>query len=815
MPVRCWPIFCVVLTFVVVALLSSTRAAEVAAPTFEKAGVPFLTKHCIKCHGADMPKADLSLHAFKDAASVLKGRKRWETVLEMVEAGEMPPPKQPQPTADERMNFVRSVRALFEKADNTGQPDPGQITVRRLNRAEYNNTVRDLLGVDFQPAEDFPADDVGYGFDNIGDVLSVSPILMERYLAAAETIAQRVIVVDPPAPPKRYLSAKYLQPAGSDVPQGRFRPLEPADANPRKSGPFFGADYFKFAPDGEHTLRARLYAKTEGKQPVKVALFISGKNLAQTSSEAEIETLMGVAIKQVQPLKILQTFEITAREEKKAQQIEVPVNRITGIERVGLAVIKPAGDEPPPTIYIEHLMTEGPMDTRPAFQRTMLASSADKPQAERTREVLGKLLLRAYRRPPSQQEIDGVATFVEQTVAASQKWEAGMQLAIQAVLCSPKFLFRVELDNGRQSKSVKADEAYPIDEYQLASRLSYFIWSSMPDDELFELAGRGQLSVHLEPQVRRMLNDPKANSLVDNFAMQWLQLGKLQSISPDKTAFPSFNEPLRQAMLTETRLFLQEIVREDRSVLDLIQSDFTYVNEQLSRHYGIIDTLGNRSSDKPKQRGQPIRGPQFVRVPLVGDDRGGLLTQASVLTVTSNPTRTSPVKRGRWVLEQILGTPPPPPPPNVPELDKEKGELTGTLRQRMEQHRANPACANCHARMDPIGFAFENYNAIGGLRQKDGAFDIDPSGVLPDGRKIQGPQDLKQVLLDKKELFTRSLAEKMMTYALGRGLEYYDKRAIDRTVLAVAQDQFKFSRLVIAIAQSDPFRLRKAPEQTP
>ena len=294
-----------------------------------------------------------------------------------------------------------------------------------------------------------------------------------------------------------------------------------------------------------------------------------------------------------------------------------------------------------------------------------------------------------------------------------------------------------------------------------------------------------------------------------------MQLGKLQTLSPDTQLFPAYNEKLRQAMLTETKLFLQEIIQQDRSVLDMIQADYTFVNDQLAKHYGIVDTLGNRVGDKPKQRGQPIRGPAFVRVPLLGDDRGGLLTQASILTVTSNPTRTSPVKRGRWVLEQILGTPPPPPPPNVPELEQQKEQLTGSLRQRMEQHRKNPACANCHARMDPIGFAFENFDAIGAYRAKDGEFEIDPSGILPDGRNFQGPHDLKQVLLDKKELFARSLSEKMLTYAVGRGLEYYDKRAIDRIVSGVAQDEFRFSRFVIEIVQSDPFRMRRGKEPTP
>jgi hypothetical protein len=330
----------------------------------------------------------------------------------------------------------------------------------------------------------------------------------------------------------------------------------------------------------------------------------------------------------------------------------------------------------------------------------------------------------------------------------------------------------------------------------------------MPDDELFELAGKKQLTANLEAQVRRMLKDPKAKALTENFALQWLQLRRLQTYAPDPKVFPSFTDRLRAAMLKETELFFEAIVAEDRSILDLLDADFTFLNERLARHYGIIDTNGTRAGREPS--GQPIRGEQFVRVRLADGERGGLLTQASVLTVTSNPTRTSPVKRGRWVLEQILGTPPPPPPPDVPELEEdEKAVLSGSLRQRLEQHRANPSCANCHARMDPLGFAFENYDAVGAFRARDGEFPIDPSGTLPDGKSFKGPAELKAVLKEKKGLFARCLAEKMLTYALGRGLEYYDKPTIDRITAALAKDDYRFSTLAVEIAKSDPFRLRR------
>jgi hypothetical protein len=340
--------------------------------------------------------------------------------------------------------------------------------------------------------------------------------------------------------------------------------------------------------------------------------------------------------------------------------------------------------------------------------------------------------------------------------------------------------------------------------------MSYFLWSSMPDDELLGLAAKKQLTANLDAQVRRMLKNEKAAALTENFALQWLQLRRLATFAPDPKLFPNFNEQLRSAMLKETELFFGAVVKEDRSILDLIGGDFTFLNETLARHYGIADTNGNWLGKKPaRPGGQPIRGPEFVRVELP-PERGGLLTQASILTVTSNPTRTSPVKRGRWVLDQVLGTPPPPPPPDVPELkDDKQALLTGSLRQRMEQHRVNPSCASCHARMDPIGFAFENYNAIGAYREKDGDFAIDPSGTLPDGKTFKSPGDLKKLLKDKKELFSRCLTEKMMIYALGRGMESYDRRTVDRIVSALERDGYRFSALVIEIAKSDPFRLRR------
>lgn len=756
-------------------------AAEPAPSDFAKNGLPFVEKHCLHCHGEKVQKADLALHTDKDELALLKNRKVWQNVVHMVQMGEMPPKGRPRPTSAETDAFLKSINTAFVRAD-TNVRDPGRVTIRRLNRAEYNNTIRDLVGIDFNPAEDFPSDDVGHGFDNIGDVLSLSPVLMERYLAAAESIVQRSYLADPPKPPNRHQSARYLEPAGAGVPQTRFRPVTKGNLHtPERVG-----------MDGEYIIRSRVYAKTVGDEPVRIALLLDGKEIKQ--------------------------FEVKATEEKAAERLEASTTVAPGDHRIAVSLLNPLkNDDGERTVFVEFLEFNGPKDTRPAFQRKLESIAADKPKPEHTRAMLAHFASRAYRRPPTKDEVERLARLVEGVEAKGQKWEAGIELALQAILLSPKFLFRVELDNRPD-----APQAHPIDEYQLASRLSYFLWSSMPDDELFALAEKRQLTGNFDAQVKRMLQDPKSRALTENFAVQWLQLGRLQQFAADTKQFPNFNDRLKKSMLKETELFFDAIVKEDRSILDLIDADFTFLDETLARLYGIADTNGNRIGQKPtRPAGKPIQprrydGPdQFQRVSLTGDgERGGILTQASVLTVTSNPTRTSPVKRGRWVLEQLLGTPPPPPPPNVPELaDNDKAASSGSLRQRMEQHRANAACANCHARMDPLGFAFENYNAIGGFRQRDGNFDIDPSGTLPDGTSFKGPAELKQILKAKKDQFSRCLAEKMTVYALGRGVEYYDQPSIDRIQAALAKNDYRFSVLVSEIVKSDPFRLRRGKEQ--
>ncbi len=789
----------------ILVLAPATLAAAGLAPTpaqppapeakaFAADGVAYLKKHCLSCHGDTRPKAELSLTKYTTAESLLKDRKVWQRVQEVIHGGEMPPESRARPAPGENDAFLKTVAGIFDHHDRTAPPDPGRVTMRRLNRLEYNNTVRDLVGVDFTPADDFPSDDVGHGFDNIGDVLTLPPVLLERYLAAAESIMDRAVQVTPVKSPERWQGGQYLEPASAKVPlKNNWRVVSVKDGGDAvETGPVH--TQYQVPTDGEYVFRARVRAETTGKEPVRVAvLAVCDKDAPGVASDADAEKLSGAAVKGLRPFIVLKTVDVTGTD-KAPQVVEAKVPANIGLKRMAVAVVKPKAGEPAPTLYVQNLYLQGPLDTRPATHRRLLACDESKPAAEKTREVLGRFATRAYRRPVTPDELNRLVKLAESRTAAGESWEAGVQFAMTAVLVSPKFLFRVELDD-----RPKAPEARPIGEYQLASRLSYFLWATMPDAALFDLAAKNQLTPNLPAQVKRMLADPKANTLVESFAMQWLQLQPLKNAQPDGKLFPQFNDRLRAAMFQETKLFLGEIVREDCSVLDILDADYTYVNADLARLYGLKDAV--RGGRRPED---------FVRVALAGTNRGGVLTQASVLTVTSNPTRTSPVKRGRWVLEQLLGTPPPPPPPNVPELEEAGKKMTAlTLRARMEEHRKNPACANCHAKMDPLGFGLENFDAVGAFRAKDGDAAIDPSGELPGGVKFAGPVELKKILLTKKDLFARCLAEKLLTYGVGRGLEYYDKRALDKITAGLARQEYKFSALVTEVVQSDPFRMRR------
>ncbi len=769
------------------AALSLCESAE--AQGFAEAGPAFLEKHCTACHGAEKQKGGVALHQYRDEISVLRGRRQWKEIIALVENGEMPPEDKKQPTAEEKQQFLAAAGALFSKAD-AAPPDPGRLTLRRLNRVEYNRTIRDLLQLDFRPADDFPSDEVGHGFDNIADVLSVSPLLMERYLDAADQIAELAIPLSAVAPPKRTLRAMFCEPASANVPKDPFRPLNAAEKDPVLSGPLNTP--VRVTAEDDFILRARLYATAENDQPVRVALLIAGPQIERPSPPAEMARLDGAAVRNITPARILKIVEITARDEKSAQIVEAKIPRTHGVERIALAALKPEAG-PPPSLFVESLECEGPMDPRSPATKALLVFDPKQPPREQARQVLWRFASRAWRRPVFADELDGLMKLVDDALGHNDPWEEALRRGVSAVLASPKFIFRLEPD-----EDAKNPAPHPIDDFQLASRLSYFLWSTCPDPELLQLAYEKKLGENLDAQIARMLRDPRADALVDGFGVQWLQLGRLAAHTADAKTFPQWRPELRDAMLEETRRFTREILRADRSVLDLLDADFTWVNRPLASLYGL------------KVSGDWKDG-EWQRVSLAGTPRGGLLTQASVLTVTSNPTRTSPVKRGKWVLEQLLGTPPPPAPPNVPSLDDAgRKELTGTFRQKLEQHRANPNCAGCHAKMDTFGLVLENFDGIGQWRDRDETGRaVDAVAKLGSKRSLDGVRDLRQFLREQRTEFARCFTEKLMTYALGRGLDYYDDPTIDRVQRTASADGYRFSTLIKEIVKSDPFRLRR------
>jgi uncharacterized protein DUF1592/uncharacterized protein DUF1588/uncharacterized protein DUF1587/uncharacterized protein DUF1585/uncharacterized protein DUF1595/predicted xylan-binding protein with Ca-dependent carbohydrate-binding module/cytochrome c len=742
-----------------------SRSGKPEDAAFEKRVKPLLSKYCFNCHG-EKKKAELDLRIYSDVASVQRDRTVFEKVLKNLQSHEMPPENKPQPTPEERKLISEWIQSEIFKCD-CDNPDPGRVTIRRLNRVEYNNTIRDLVGVDFRPADDFPADDSGYGFDNIGDVLSLPPMLLEKYLAAAEKILDKAIIADtrPRPATQRFPAAALEGTAPGDPLGGGARSLT-------REGDI-GATV-EFPRDGEYILRARAYGEQAGPEPAKMSLSIDGKEVKRFDVPAE-ENDPRVYETRVQVEAGKRRFAATYLNNYRNLKDPNPKNRDRNLIVVYLEVVNPSQETTP----------QLPQTHRRIFFRQPTPAT----RMETAREIIGAFARRAYRRPVTPVEVDRLMQLFEMANKDGETFEASVKVALTAALVSPHFLFRGEL----QPDPNNPGPVYPIDEFALASRLSYFLWSTMPDDELFGYAERKTLRKNLEAQVMRMSKDIKAKALVDNFGGQWLQLRNLQLAAPDRKTFPQFDDPLREAMLQETQLFFATILNEDRSILEFLDANYTFLNERLARFYGI-DT---------------VKGDGFQRVSLKGTKRGGLLTQASILTITSNPTRTSPVKRGKWVLDNLLGTPPPPPPPDVPEL-KEGAELTGTLRQRMEQHRDNPLCASCHARMDPIGFGLENFDAVGAWRDKDGQGAIDPSGKLVTGESFEGVTDLKAVLLKRKRAdFVRCLAEKMLTYALGRGLEYYDKCAVDEITTRLAKNRYRFSTLTLEIAKSTPFQMRR------
>jgi hypothetical protein len=608
---------------------------QAAAPqdTFAGRIQPLLSKYCFKCHGsAAKPKADLNLAKFSSEASLRESRKVWKEVLNKLLIKEMPPDDfQPQPTQEERDTLTKFVQTALNKVDASAPKIAGRVTCRRLNRTEYRNTVRDLVGVDFNPFGDFPHDDVGYGFDNIGDVLSMPPLLMEKYVAAARKIADQAV---------------------------------------------------------------------------------------------------------------------TSKEKDKL-----------------IFIAKPGAADP-----------AAPATAKPKLPRDF------------AKEVLTKLATRAFRRPAQADEVERLLKLFD--VGEKQEggdFEKAMKLPIRGLLISPYFLFRVEVEQGA--------DTYPLGPYEVANRLSYFLWSSMPDDELLDAAKSGKLldPKVLEAQTRRMIEDPKSYSLAENFAPQWLQIRRLEDMRFDAAKFPGMDAAMKKDMIQEAVLFFHEVMTQDFTILVFVDVNFTFVNDRLARHYGLPSPGGSG----------------FQKVKLSDPRRGGVVTMAAVLAATSDPDRTSLVKRGKWVLETILATPPPPPIPDAANLKDDPEAVRLPLRQRMEKHRSDPNCASCHKRMDPIGFALENYDATGAWRDQDQGKPIDALAEFPDGRKVNGPLELKKLLRDRRNEFVEGFSEKMLTFALGRGVEYYDGAVVKTIADACAKNDYSMTTLMVEVVKSYPFLYRQ------
>lgn len=750
-------------------LAAATAPVVIGPVDYKKDVKPLLETYCYKCHANGKKKGNLAL----DNVAALQDQKTWGHVLENLRTGEMPPDEEKQPTLEEREKMMKWIDVAVFAVD-PDHPDPGRVTIHRLNRAEYNNTIRDLIGVDFQPADDFPADDSGYGFDNIGDSLTLPPVLFERYLAAAEKVMSLAILNDhKPRPDKIYVDLMKIEGGPKTGTTAIARKIDENESTVKLDLPLAGqydvklvvesqkvggeAPKMEWKLDGQLLRTIELSGRKDFKEQIKAAL--------RVDKPGEHTLMMHV----VNPTKTGEATKSTAQNKGG----DTTDGKRTFVVRQILLMTPPQPVKAPDSQY--RIFKPGAGQQNLEFAARAIIQSFGK---------------RAFRRPLGPNEVERFMWIYKQAGLKGGNFEQSVQTAITAILVSPHFLFRGELQAQPDNPQVSTQ----INEWALASRLSYFLWSTMPDDELFAEAEKGTLRKNLDAQVKRMLADPKASALVENFGGQWLQTRNLKLVQPDAKTFPSWDQALATAMQRETEMLFETIMHEDRSVLDFIGADYTFVNERLARHYGILN----------------IEGEAFVKVKLPADRPGGILGQASYLTITSNPTRTSPVKRGKYVLENLLGTPPPPPPPQVPDLDdKTRAELHGTLRQRMEQHRVDPTCASCHARMDPIGFGLEQFDGIGISRVQDEGVAIDPVGQLVSGEKFAGPAELRNILLTKKRPdFLRCISEKMLTYALGRGLEYYDRVSIQKISASLDKNP-NFSNLVMEVVNSVPFQMRR------
>jgi mono/diheme cytochrome c family protein len=733
------------------------QVVQTPAPTFETAVQPVLEKTCSRCHNALKPTSGFNAAAYTNAETLLSDRDGWEIIVGRLEAGEMPPAGEEGPTDDEAAAFVDFVQRQFEIADRNTTPDPGRVTAHRLNRVEYANTVRDLLGVDFE-AEEFAADDSGYGFDNNGDVLTVSPALMQQYLTAAERIASRAV-------------------GGAPLPDpGIFTRRDRV----RRSGDAIELTHV-FDYDAEYSIRIAITGHRGLEDPpVTLAISVDGKEIRTDTIPVQLSAVNKQGGGTQRAVREARVFLTGNRHVIRAGFVNDE-----GLQKIPEKSRRAANMN----IFPEFIEVSGPYRPAappPVTKKVLICDPAA--GASCVTRIASTFARRAYRRPVTRAEVAQLTRVFDKAKAAGYDPAQSVQFMLSAMLVSPHFLFRVERDPGPGKVS-------RITDHELASRLSYFLWSSMPDDELLALAGGNKLRqpAVLQAQVKRLLADPRSAALADNFAGQWLETRSLDAVRRDAAKFPEWNAELRESMKEETRRFFDAILRENRPVSDFIDGRFTFLNERLAKHYGIAG----------------VTGAEFRRVDLTTPERGGVFTHGSVLTVSSYPTRTSPVLRGKYLLENVLNYPVPPPPPDIPTLDEAEIGVARSLRGQLEQHRSDTFCASCHNKMDPLGFGMENYDAIGRWRTQDGTFNVDSSGTLPSGHSFNGPAELKQLMLTAMPEFTRGLATRMLTYALGRGVESYDRLAVKAIVADTAAGEYRLQAMIQGIVKSAPFQQRR------
>ena len=759
-----------------------------------------LDQYCVTCHNESLRTAGLTLDTV-NPNNVSQNTELWEKVVLKLRSGMMPPPSRPRPDKATYETLASSLEKALDQAFAMN-PNPGRNdSLRRLNGTEYENVIRDLLDLEINVATLLPADDSSAGFDNVG-LGGLDPGRMERYLSVASKVSRLAVGAAVRSP----VAETFIVP--SDLNQNNH--IEGLPFGTRGGTSF----RYNFPVSGDYEIKLELGKSWNSN---RIGGLRNPHNLVVTLDGEPVRTLTVEPRPRRDPATNQNQYENTNRPADADLMARIPITagpRVVGVafESQGSELterrrqpflkvhITVGGDQrTQPNLYSVTITgpfnPTGPGDT-PSRRRIFTCHPTDSSEEPAcAEEILLNLSRRAYRRPTTDTDLSTLLSFYRQG-RATGTFETGIEMALRRMLVSPEFLFRIE----RDPENISSDAAYFISDIELASRLSFLLWSSIPDDELLDIASRKSLRDPeiLEQQVRRMLNDPRAEALVTNFAAQWLYLRNLPAVSPDFIAFPDFDETLRRSLRQETNLFFKSIIREDRSVLDLLNADYTFLNERLAKHYGISN----------------IYGSHFRRVNLPQDSaRGGLLGQGSILAVTSYATRTSPVVRGKWILENLLGTPPPPPPVNVPPLSEEASDAVLSMRERMVEHRRNPVCAACHAIMDPIGLSLENFDAIGRWRDRTEGFEsLDVAGSFPDGTTFDGAAGLKRNLLSRSDQFVRTLAEKLLIYGLGRAVEHYDMPAVRAIEREAADKNYRFSELILGVVRSTPFQMRRGPE---